>query len=132
MRKRRKNNKDSRLLPLIIFLGILLFLLMEHPIIFWLLVILFLSGIVVLIVGEINKHSSKNSHGSGFFSGIAGVSKGVSTNRSGKKHNHDGKCDGDCKNCPPHYGYRHGRWYYGHGHNYGCEFGGNKGGGGQD
>ena len=45
---------------------------------------------------------------------------------------HDGKCDGDCKNCPPHYGYRYGRWYYGHGHNYGCERGGNKGGGGQD
>lgn len=30
-------------------------------------------------------------------------------------------------NCPPHYGYRYGRWYYGKGHQYGCEFGGNKG-----
>lgn len=26
-----------------------------------------------------------------------------------KKKNHSGKCDGDCRNCPPHYGYRHGR-----------------------
>lgn len=39
---------------------------------------------------------------------------------------HNGKCDGDCKNCPPHYGYRYGKWYYGHDHAWGCEFGGNK------
>ena len=44
--------------------------------------------------------------------------------RGRKKHN--GHCDGDCANCPPHYGYRYGRWYYGKGHQYGCEFGGNK------
>ncbi len=49
---------------------------------------------------------------------------------SKKKRKHDGHCDGDCANCPPHYGYRYGRWYYGHGHNHGCVFGGNKGGGG--
>ena len=49
--------------------------------------------------------------------------------RHGTKKRHNGRCDGDCANCPPHYGYRYGRWYYGHGHNYGCEFGGNKGGG---
>ncbi|NMD37669.1 MAG: hypothetical protein GYA87_03185 [Christensenellaceae bacterium] len=42
-------------------------------------------------------------------------------------HEHGGKCDGDCENCPPHYGYRYGRWYYGKSHSYGCEFGGNKG-----
>lgn len=35
----------------------------------------------------------------------------------------------DCANCPPHYGYRYGRWYYGHGHIYGCQRGGNRGGG---
>lgn len=39
----------------------------------------------------------------------------------------DGHCDGDCANCPPHYGYRYGRWYYGHGHRYGCQRGGNGG-----
>lgn len=38
-----------------------------------------------------------------------------------------GKCNGDCAHCPPHYGYRYGRWYYGHGHQYGCEFCGNGG-----
>lgn len=37
------------------------------------------------------------------------------------------RCDGNCANCPPHYGYRYGRWYYGHHHRHGCEFGGNKG-----
>ena len=42
------------------------------------------------------------------------------------------RCNGDCANCPPHYGYRHGRWYYGKGHQYGCEFGGNKGDGSLD
>ena len=36
-------------------------------------------------------------------------------------------CDGDCANCPAHYGYRYGRWYYGHGHMHGCERGGNGG-----
>lgn len=49
-----------------------------------------------------------------------------------KKKNHSGKCDGDCRICPPHYGYRHGRWYYGHNHIEGCVFHGNKGGGGRD
>ena len=44
-----------------------------------------------------------------------------------KQKPHNGKCNGDCANCPPHYGYRYGRWYYGHHHNHGCEFGGNKG-----
>ena len=43
------------------------------------------------------------------------------------KRRHNAKCDGDCANCPPHYGYRYGRWYYGHGHVRGCVFGGNKG-----
>jgi len=57
----------------------------------------------------------------GFFEGLFG-----------KKKKHHRRCDGDCAHCPPHYGYRYGRWYYGHGHNYGCEFGGNKGGGGPD
>ncbi|MBR5231514.1 MAG: hypothetical protein IKW00_04630 [Clostridia bacterium] len=37
------------------------------------------------------------------------------------------RCDGDCDNCPSHYGYRYGRWYYGHGHMHGCERGGNGG-----
>ena len=37
------------------------------------------------------------------------------------------RCNGDCAHCPPHYGYRYGRWYYGHGHQSGCELGGNGG-----
>jgi hypothetical protein len=46
------------------------------------------------------------------------------------EHQHSGRCEGDCSKCPAHYGYRHGRWYYGHDHSEGCEFGGNKCGGG--
>ena len=38
-----------------------------------------------------------------------GLVTGASTT-SAKKH--DGHCDGDCANCPDHYGYRYGRWYY--------------------
>ena len=53
----------------------------------------------------------------GFFKGIFGTKK---------RH---GDCNGDCANCPSHYGYRYGRWYYGHGHHYGCQRGGNRGGG---
>lgn len=41
-------------------------------------------------------------------------------------HN-NGRCNGNCATCPAHYGYRYGRWYYGHHHTHGCEFGGNKG-----
>ena len=48
------------------------------------------------------------------------------------KSAHSGRCNGDCAHCPPHYGYRYGRWYYGHDHVYGCEFGGNKGSGKKD
>ena len=43
-----------------------------------------------------------------------------------------GRCNGDCENCPPHYGYRYGRYYYGHDHHHGCEFGGNRCGGSMD
>lgn len=61
------------------------------------------------------------------FAAIAGV--GAASNHSQK---HNGRCNGDCANCPPHYGYRYGRWYYGHDHVHGCEFGGNKGSGSMD
>ena len=60
----------------------------------------------------------------GFFSALLlGLAMGGTP--ASKKHN--GRCNGDCANCPPHYGYRYGRWYYGHGHSHGCEFGGNGG-----
>ena len=55
---------------------------------------------------------------------------GIASLSGGKKKGHPGHCTGDCANCPPHYGYRYGRWYYGHDHVHGCEFGGNKGSGG--
>lgn len=54
---------------------------------------------------------------------LIGIFKGLF---SGRKR-HGGKCDGDCEHCPAHYGYRYGRWYYGHGHQAQCEFGGNGG-----
>ena len=44
-----------------------------------------------------------------------------------EKEAEEQKCDGDCANCPPHYGYRYGRWYYGHAHQHGCQRGGNGG-----
>ena len=51
-----------------------------------------------------------------------------SSGNSNSRRKHNGRCNGDCQNCPPHYGYRYGRWYYGKGHVRGCQFGGNKGG----
>ena len=69
----------------------------------------------------------------GFFGTLAAILAGVSAGASSNKgRNHNGRCNGDCANCPPHYGYRYGRWYYGHDHVYGCEFGGNKGSGSMD
>ncbi len=48
---------------------------------------------------------------------------------AGSRRSHPGRCTGDCSSCPAHYGYRYGRWYYGHHHTHGCEFGGNDGSG---
>ena len=61
---------------------------------------------------------------------LLGLSLFGGNSKSRKKHS--GHCDGDCANCPPHYGYRYGRWYYGRHHQYGCQFSGNHGGGGLD
>ena len=63
--------------------------------------------------------------GSGFFGTLFAL-LGILGGGAGGPHDH-GRCDGDCANCPPHYGYRHGRWYYGRGHQYGCQRGGNGG-----
>ena len=62
----------------------------------------------------------------GLFAVLAAFAAGFSPSSQGGKE-HKRHCDGDCANCPPHYGYRYGRWYYGKGHQYGCEFCGNKG-----
>ena len=62
----------------------------------------------------------------GIFTALTAFAAGSALAGRGKKKNNR-HCDGDCANCPPHYGYRYGRWYYGTGHQYGCEFGGNRG-----
>lgn len=69
----------------------------------------------------------------GFFGTLAAIFAGASAGvSSAQSRRHNGRCNGDCANCPPHYGYRYGRWYYGHDHVHGCEFGGNKGSGSMD
>ena len=60
----------------------------------------------------------------GFWGTLIGLLSGFSSSAS---HHDNGRCNGDCANCPPHYGYRYGRWYYGHGHQWGCERHGNGG-----
>ena len=64
--------------------------------------------------------------GLGFFGILFAILAAFGSVSGSKKKGHNGRCNGDCANCPPHYGYRYGRWYYGHDHVYGCEFGGNK------
>lgn len=64
----------------------------------------------------------------GFFTKLF-MAVGIAGSLGSSQNKHSGHCTGDCANCPPHYGYRYGRWYYGHGHVHGCEFGGNKGNG---
>ena len=68
----------------------------------------------------------------GFFATLFGVIAGIDMASGSNQHRHNGRCNGDCAHCPPHYGYRYGRWYYGHNHVHGCEFGGNKGSGSMD
>lgn len=60
---------------------------------------------------------------------LAGASAGAAADQ-GRRHND--RCSGDCAHCPPHYGYRYGRWYYGHDHVHGCELCGNRGSGSMD
>lgn len=62
----------------------------------------------------------------GFFTKLL-FAFGVAGELSNHAKTHNRRCNGDCAHCPPHYGYRYGRWYYGHHHQHGCEFGGNKG-----
>ena len=67
----------------------------------------------------------------GFFGHAFAILAAIgSVSSSNKNNRHSGRCDGDCANCPPHYGYRYGRWYYGKGHVHVCHFGGNRGNGG--
>ena len=68
----------------------------------------------------------------GFFGTLFAVLAGLGSVSKSSPKKHNGRCNGDCANCPPHYGYRYGRWYYGHDHVHGCEFGGNKGSGNMD
>lgn len=114
-----------------------------------LLLILCIGGIVAAIILSLNMENGGKGD-------LSKIEKLVNTNRMESKHKakrhaynanisrnkpdlkvekkkkHLGKCDGDCKNCPPHYGYRYGRWYYGHNHSEGCVFGGNSCSGGRD
>lgn len=70
--------------------------------------------------------SSVKSNGSGFWGNLLAFSLALGSLSSKPTHKHSGRCEGDCSKCPPHYGYRYGRWYYGRNHRYGCEFGENK------
>lgn len=73
----------------------------------------------------------KPAHRRGFFSSLLLLlGLGALINKPKKAEGPSSRCDGDCAHCPPHYGYRHGRWYYGHGHTEGCQRGGNRGGAG--
>ena len=48
----------------------------------------------------------------GLLATLMALVTGVSlASHSEKKHSRH--CNGDCTNCPHHYGYRYGRWYYG-------------------
>lgn len=86
-----------------------------------------MSLIVALIFGIIVVVVSLKFYESGSNCGNAGNDKQSGDTWFGSKSGDKHKCNGDCDNCPPHYGYRYGRWYYGHGHQRSCERGGNGG-----
>ena len=83
-------------------------------------IILFGLAIIVGVAVAIAQGSNGSTGGHGH-------SKNDSSGHSvfGSSNTH--RCNGDCDNCPAHYGYRYGRWYYGHGHQHGCVRGGNGG-----
>lgn len=74
----------------------------------------------------VKKRKKKPGLLAALFIALAGTPKNKQPQKNSRPHKHSGKCEGDCSKCPPHYGYRYGRWYYGHNHVYGCQFGGNK------
>ena len=74
---------------------------------------------------ERNPTKPKRGSGTGLLAVLASLFSGSGNKTSG--HRHSRGCTGNCASCPPHYGYRYGRWYYGHGHQRGCELGGNGG-----
>ena len=122
-----------------VVIGYTLIFIIEH----WqILLVLFAIVTVVLIVAAIIDGREQRGTGAGVnpappsrddsvdvFEALAVAS--LLPDDSGTKK-HSGRCDGDCANCPPHYGYRYGRWYYGRCHQHGCQFGGNCGGGRYD
>jgi hypothetical protein len=115
--------------------GLCLFLIMEHPLIFWGLII-FLATLFILIIifGTIGGKSTNRSAVHYKRRTVTSTHKpeDFSIFTSSQNNVYSGKCDGDCANCPPHYGYRYGRWYYGHNHSRGCERRGNSASGGRD
>lgn len=68
----------------------------------------------------------------GFLGTLLAVLGAAGSIDNSSQQRHNVRCNGDCANCPPHYGYRYGRWYYGHDHVHGCEFGGNRSSGSMD
>jgi len=86
-----------------------------------------------MIQQEEARRRAKPGFGTFLLAALAAFGRSSSTkNKRNRTRPHSGRCDGDCANCPPHYGYRYGRWYYGRHHQYGCQYGGNRGGGGLD
>lgn len=80
-------------------------------------------GIAVVVAALILSETSKTKD-----SGTSDPNKDLSgQSRFSGDHGDTGHCNGDCDSCPAHYGYRYGRWYYGHGHQRGCQRGGNGG-----
>ena len=117
------------LLSFCVIAGIIFWLLTEHFLIVLGVIVIYITIMAVGLWVTMKKDNHTTSDSDSGFDEDRTLP--TSHNEPAPKR-HSGKCDGDCANCPPHYGYRYGRWYYGHSHIHGCEFGGNKGDGGRD
>lgn len=63
----------------------------------------------------------------GFFAVLFSQMGGDPGGTGKKGENNKDICDGDCASCPDHFGFRHDKWHFGHGHEEGCERDGNGG-----
>lgn len=117
-------------MEIIFLIAGILFLIMEYPMIFWSIVLGFVALIVIGIVIAIKFPNFAVKDKTDITRSYFEEDDEQLIFEVPKKHN--GRCDGDCANCPSHYGYRYGRWYYGHDHVEGCEFGGNRCSGSRD
>ena len=121
---------------ILVTIGVIVAIIYYVVVNYWWVLLIILGVFVLLVILAVVAARNQGKSGTNTFESGPRPTKKVVTSsgwfEETPKKEHNGRCNGDCANCPPHYGYRYGRWYYGRDHIHGCQFGGNRGGGQYD